>query len=50
MRELKSGKLGEVYNIGGNNERYNIDIVKIILTALRQETGDRISMNPSFGM
>ena len=36
----ESGKLGEVYNIGGNNERYNIDIVKFILTALRQETGD----------
>ena len=27
---LSSGKLGETYNIGGNNEIHNIDIVKII--------------------
>ena len=27
---LSSGKLGETYNIGGNNEIQNIDIVKII--------------------
>lgn len=31
---LHKGKLGEVYNIGGNNEWYNIDIVKIILKIL----------------
>ena len=29
------GKEGEVYNIGGNNEWHNIDIVKLIL----KETG-----------
>jgi len=28
---LHKGKNGEVYNIGGNNEWYNIDIVKLIL-------------------
>jgi len=28
---LHNGKVGEVYNIGGNNEWYNIDIVKLIL-------------------
>jgi dTDP-glucose 4,6-dehydratase len=28
---LHKGKIGEVYNIGGNNEWYNIDIVKLIL-------------------
>ena len=28
------GKAGEIYNIGGNNEWYNIDIVKIILKIL----------------
>lgn len=28
---LKNGKVGEVYNIGGNNEWKNIDIVKLIL-------------------
>jgi dTDP-glucose 4,6-dehydratase len=31
---LHKGKLGEVYNIGGNNEWYNIDIVKLILKLL----------------
>lgn len=28
------GKSGEVYNVGGNNERSNIDVVKIILKLL----------------
>lgn len=31
---LERGRLGEVYNIGGNNEWYNIDIVKLILSTL----------------
>ncbi|MFP4163392.1 MAG: dTDP-glucose 4,6-dehydratase [Chitinispirillaceae bacterium] len=31
---LFEGKPGEVYNIGGNNEKHNIDIVKIILSEL----------------
>ena len=31
---LLHGKTGEVYNIGGNNEWYNIDIVKLILKIL----------------
>lgn len=31
---LENGKIGEVYNIGGNNEWYNIDIVKLILEKL----------------
>lgn len=31
---LHKGKLGEVYNIGGNNEKANIDIVKLIISAL----------------
>lgn len=31
---LEKGKYGEVYNIGGNNEWYNIDIVKLILEKL----------------
>ncbi len=31
---LFKGKPGEVYNIGGNNEKHNIDIVKIILSEL----------------
>lgn len=31
---LHQGRVGEVYNVGGNNERTNIDIVKTILKAL----------------
>ncbi|MGF7059800.1 dTDP-glucose 4,6-dehydratase [Brassicibacter mesophilus] len=31
---LHKGKLGEVYNIGGNNEKENIEIVKLILKYL----------------
>lgn len=31
---LHEGKLGEVYNIGGNNEKQNIEIVKLILEEL----------------
>lgn len=33
-RVLRSGKNGEVYNIGGNTEKTNIDIVKTILALL----------------
>jgi dTDP-glucose 4,6-dehydratase len=31
---LERGRIGDVYNIGGNNEMCNIDIVKIILSQL----------------
>jgi dTDP-glucose 4,6-dehydratase len=31
---LRNGKVGEVYNIGGNNEWKNIDIVKLVLKKL----------------
>jgi dTDP-glucose 4,6-dehydratase len=31
---LSGGKVGEVYNIGGNNEWKNIDIVKMVLKLL----------------
>jgi dTDP-glucose 4,6-dehydratase len=34
------GRNGEIYNIGGNNERENIVIIKNILTLLREITGD----------
>lgn len=33
---IHQGKLGEVYNIGGNNERTNLHIVKTILEELRK--------------
>jgi dTDP-glucose 4,6-dehydratase len=31
---LQNGRVGEVYNVGGNNEKTNIDIVRIILKML----------------
>ncbi|ONI43879.1 dTDP-glucose 4,6-dehydratase [Candidatus Epulonipiscioides gigas] len=31
---LHKGKVGEIYNIGGNNEKANIDIVKLIIKTL----------------
>ena len=31
---LEKGQLGEVYNIGGNNEKANIEIVRLILETL----------------
>jgi dTDP-glucose 4,6-dehydratase len=34
---LTKGRDGEVYNIGGNNERANIDIVRLILKALEKD-------------
>ena len=33
---LHKGKLGEVYNIGGNNEKANIEIIKLILESLNK--------------
>ena len=33
---LKNGKLGEVYNVGGHNEKENIEIVHIILDTLQE--------------
>ena len=34
---LHKGKVGEVYNIGGNNEKANIEIVKLIISALGKD-------------
>ncbi len=34
---LHEGKIGEVYNIGGNNEKQNIGIVKLILKELGKD-------------
>jgi dTDP-glucose 4,6-dehydratase len=36
----EKGQSGEVYNIGGNNEKENIEIIKIILNILEAVTGD----------
>lgn len=34
---LEKGELGEVYNVGGNNEKANIEIVKLIIKALGKD-------------
>lgn len=36
---LNNGKNGEVYNIGGNNEKANIEIVKLIIKELGKSDG-----------
>ena len=33
---VRKGKIGEIYNVGGNNEKANIEIVKIILQAVEK--------------
>lgn len=35
----KKGKVGEVYNLGGHNEKANIEIVKIVLKELGKPEG-----------
>ncbi len=37
---LRKGRLGEVYNVGGHNERANIDIVKTIIRLVSERLGD----------
>jgi len=37
---LENAADGAVYNIGGHNEKENIEIVKSILSILRKKTGD----------
>jgi len=38
---LNKGKIGEVYNIGSNNEKTNIAIVSIIINTLKDFLGDK---------
>ena len=33
---LHSGRVGEVYNVGGHNEKTNIDIVKLVIDTIRK--------------
>ncbi|WHY30364.1 dTDP-glucose 4,6-dehydratase [Bacillus wiedmannii] len=37
---LHKGRIGEVYNIGGNNEKTNIDVVEQIISLLRKTKED----------
>jgi dTDP-glucose 4,6-dehydratase len=36
------GVPGEIYNIGGNNERENIELVQMLVSVLRNDTGDEM--------
>ena len=36
-RVLHSGKIGDVYNIGGHNEKTNLEITKLILDAMGKD-------------
>lgn len=38
---MKKGKEGQVYNIGGKNEKENIEVVKTIINYLQEKTKDR---------
>ncbi len=38
-RVVEQGRVGETYNVGGNNERRNIDVVKMICRVFADETG-----------
>ena len=42
---INKGKVGEVYNIGGHNEKTNIEIVKIIINKLNKSFDGRINEN-----
>ena len=39
---FEKAKPGSIYNIGGNNEKENIEIVKTILEQLKKITGDKL--------
>jgi dTDP-glucose 4,6-dehydratase len=40
---VKKGRLGEVYNVGGHNERTNIEIVKLIIAYLQEHADSAIT-------
>ena len=48
MRVLDDGKVGETYNIGGNNEIQNINVVKKICNILDELTSNKLNGINSF--
>jgi dTDP-glucose 4,6-dehydratase len=36
---IQKGRIGETYNIGGNSEKKNLDVVRLICKVLSEETG-----------
>src|SRR5690606_10679813 len=53
---LHNGKIGEVYNVGGNNERTNLDVVKMVLKELNkpesliEHVKDRLGHDRRYGI
>lgn len=45
---IKNGKHGETYNIGGNNEWKNIDIVKLICTLIDETFAENAELRTQF--
>jgi dTDP-glucose 4,6-dehydratase len=39
LRVLEAGKIGETYNVGGNNEKKNLEVVEMICDALDEKVG-----------
>ncbi len=42
---INGGRIGEVYNVGGHNERSNIQIVKIVIEYLHDNVDEEITEN-----
>lgn len=40
---LNEGELGEIYNVGGNNEKTNIEIVKLIIKTIKDEIDQTVT-------
>ncbi|MFL5604048.1 MAG: dTDP-glucose 4,6-dehydratase, partial [Gemmatimonadaceae bacterium] len=47
-RVLEKGRLGETYNLGGNSERKNIDVVRAICAALNKIVGADAKIREQF--
>ncbi len=45
---LKRGQIGETYNIGGNNEQVNLDIVKLVCTVMDELFGSQETLARQF--
>lgn len=36
---IRSGRLGEIYNVGGNNEYSNVELIKLLLRLMEKDAG-----------
>lgn len=45
---IDEGKIGETYNIGGNNEKQNIEVVKTLCTILNEKVAEKPNGMSSF--